>query len=73
MEVGLRPSVRLGSPRKLFARQRSGAPAVASGGPEGFDVTPDGTRFVAIGGSPGAFAPGAWTELGADPPNPPAE
>src|SRR5438874_9032329 len=34
---------------------------------------PDGIRFVAIGGSPGAFAPGAWTELGADPPNPPAE
>src|SRR5207237_9615121 len=34
---------------------------------------PDGIRFVAIGGSPGAFTPGAWTELGADPPNPPAE
>ena len=34
---------------------------------------PEGIRFVAIGGSPGAFTPGAWTELGADPPNPPAE
>ena len=34
---------------------------------------PDGIRFVAIGGSPGAFTPGAWTELGADPPSPPAE
>ena len=33
---------------------------------------PDGIRFVAIGGSPGAFTPGAWTELGADPPSPPA-
>ena len=31
---------------------------------------PEGIRFVAIGGAPGAFAPGAWTELGADPPNP---
>jgi hypothetical protein len=27
---------------------------------------------VAIGGAPGAFTPGAWTELGADPPSPPA-
>src|SRR6266567_3409987 len=34
---------------------------------------PDGIRFVAIGGSPGVFTPGAWTELGADPPEPPAE
>jgi hypothetical protein len=34
---------------------------------------PEGIRFVAIGGSPGAFAPGKWTELGADPPRPPAE
>ena len=34
---------------------------------------PEGIRFVAIGGSPGAFKPGAWTELGADPPSPPAE
>jgi mannose-6-phosphate isomerase-like protein (cupin superfamily) len=33
----------------------------------------DGIRFLAIGGSPGAFTPGAWTELGADPPSPPAE
>ena len=33
---------------------------------------PDGIRFVALGGAPGAFAAGAWTELGADPPNPPA-
>jgi mannose-6-phosphate isomerase-like protein (cupin superfamily) len=33
----------------------------------------DGIRFLAIGGSPGAFKPGAWTELGADPPSPPAE
>jgi hypothetical protein len=28
----------------------------------------DGIRFLAIGGRPGAFAAGAWTELGADPP-----
>ena len=32
---------------------------------------PEGIRFVALGGAPGAFAPGAWTELGADPPSPP--
>ena len=31
---------------------------------------PEGIRFVALGGAPGAFTPGAWTELGADPPNP---
>jgi mannose-6-phosphate isomerase-like protein (cupin superfamily) len=31
---------------------------------------PEGIRFVALGGTPGSFAPGAWTELGADPPNP---
>jgi mannose-6-phosphate isomerase-like protein (cupin superfamily) len=30
----------------------------------------EGIRFVAIGGSPGSFTPGAWTELGADPPPP---
>jgi len=30
-----------------------------------------GIRFVALGGAPGAFTPGSWTELGADPPNPP--
>jgi mannose-6-phosphate isomerase-like protein (cupin superfamily) len=29
---------------------------------------PDGVRFVALGGTPGAFSPGAWTEIGADPP-----
>ena len=34
---------------------------------------PEGIRFVAIGGAPGAFTPGAWTELGADPPTPPAD
>jgi mannose-6-phosphate isomerase-like protein (cupin superfamily) len=33
----------------------------------------EGIRFVAIGGSPGAFTPGEWTKLGADPPSPPAE
>jgi quercetin dioxygenase-like cupin family protein len=31
---------------------------------------PEGIRFVAIGGAPGAFTAGAWTELGADPPSP---
>jgi hypothetical protein len=31
---------------------------------------PDGIRFIALGEKPGAFSPGAWTELGADPPNP---
>jgi hypothetical protein len=30
----------------------------------------EGIRFVALGGAPGAFTPGSWTELGADPPNP---
>ena len=34
---------------------------------------PEGVRFVALGGAPGAFAAGAWTELGADPPSPPAQ
>jgi mannose-6-phosphate isomerase-like protein (cupin superfamily) len=34
---------------------------------------PEGIRFVAIGGKPGAFDAGSWTELGADPPSPPAE
>ena len=29
---------------------------------------PEGIRLLAIGGAPGAFTPGAWTELGADPP-----
>jgi mannose-6-phosphate isomerase-like protein (cupin superfamily) len=30
----------------------------------------EGIRFLALGGAPGAFTPGAWTELGADPPDP---
>jgi mannose-6-phosphate isomerase-like protein (cupin superfamily) len=29
---------------------------------------PEGIRLVALGGRPGAFRPGAWTEIGADPP-----
>jgi mannose-6-phosphate isomerase-like protein (cupin superfamily) len=29
---------------------------------------PEGVRFVALGGAPGAFQAGAWTEIGADPP-----
>ena len=33
---------------------------------------PEGIRFIAIGGAPGTFTPGAWTELGADPPPPSA-
>jgi mannose-6-phosphate isomerase-like protein (cupin superfamily) len=28
----------------------------------------EGIRFVALGGTPGAFEAGAWTEIGADPP-----
>jgi hypothetical protein len=28
----------------------------------------NGIRFLALGGTPGAFTPGAWTELGAEPP-----
>ena len=32
---------------------------------------PDGIRFVALGGAPGAFTPPAWTEIGAEPPSPP--
>lgn len=32
---------------------------------------PEGVRLLALGGAPGAFTPGAWTELGADPPTPP--
>jgi hypothetical protein len=31
---------------------------------------PEGIRFVALGGGPGAHTPSAWTELGADPPDP---
>jgi hypothetical protein len=34
---------------------------------------PEGIRFVAIGGAPGSFAAGRWTEIGADPPMPSAE
>ena len=34
---------------------------------------PEGIRLVALGGAPGAFKPGAWTEIGAEPPSPPAE
>jgi hypothetical protein len=29
---------------------------------------PDGLRVLALGGKPGAFEAGAWTEIGADPP-----
>jgi hypothetical protein len=29
---------------------------------------PDGVRFVALGGAPGAFQAASWTEIGADPP-----
>jgi mannose-6-phosphate isomerase-like protein (cupin superfamily) len=31
---------------------------------------PEGIRFVALGGTPGAFEAPAWTELGAQPPMP---
>lgn len=31
----------------------------------------DGIRLLALGGKPGAFQAGAWTEIGADPPSPP--
>lgn len=31
---------------------------------------PDGIRFVALGGRPGAFEAGSWTEIGAAPPMP---
>lgn len=34
---------------------------------------PDGIRLIALGGAPGAFSPGAWTEVGAEPPPPPAQ
>jgi hypothetical protein len=30
---------------------------------------PTGIRFIALGGKPGTFPAGAWTEIGADPPN----
>jgi mannose-6-phosphate isomerase-like protein (cupin superfamily) len=33
---------------------------------------PEGIRLLAIGGAPGAFTPGTWTELGADPPGVPS-
>ena len=29
---------------------------------------PDGIRLIALGGKPGVFQAGAWTEIGADPP-----
>lgn len=32
---------------------------------------PQGIRFVALGGRPGSFEAGAWTEIGADPPDVP--
>jgi len=32
----------------------------------------EGLRFVALGATPGAFAPSPWTELGGPPPGPPA-
>jgi hypothetical protein len=31
---------------------------------------PEGIRFIALGGAPGAFAAPAWTELGGPPPVP---
>ena len=31
---------------------------------------PDGVRFIALGGRPGAFEHSSWTELGAPPPQP---
>ncbi|MDH4102566.1 MAG: hypothetical protein OEW52_05570 [Thermoleophilia bacterium] len=31
---------------------------------------PQGIRFIALGGRPGAFEANTWTEIGADPPNP---
>jgi hypothetical protein len=34
---------------------------------------PEGIRCLALGGGPGAFSPGEWTELGADPPTPPGD
>jgi hypothetical protein len=34
---------------------------------------PNGIRFVALGGRPGAFDPPAWSELGAEPPSAQAE
>jgi Tol biopolymer transport system component len=45
--VELRPEVRLGTPRKLFARPRSGV-TVPNNWPDGFDVTGDGNRFVVV-------------------------
>jgi hypothetical protein len=30
---------------------------------------PDGIRLIALGGVPGSFSPGSWTELGAPPPS----
>ena len=34
---------------------------------------PDGIRFLALGGTPGAHNPSQWTGLGADPPSPPGQ
>lgn len=34
---------------------------------------PTGVRFIALGGAPGVFSPGAWTEIGADPPSAPPQ
>ncbi len=47
VEVATRPAVRLGVPRKLFPRMRSGARLIR-GWPDGFDVFPDGKRFVIL-------------------------
>ena len=36
--------------------------------PRGILPGPDGIRFLALGGRPGAFDAPGWTELGAPPP-----
>ncbi len=50
VDVSTRPSLTLGTPQRLFTRQGSGVP-LPFGWPDGFDVAPDGDRFVLLQGA----------------------
>src|SRR6266566_3767275 len=51
-------------PHRAPSTRRAGRRGVSRRAPRnGCRPGPDGIRCVAIGGSPGAFTPGAWTEL----------
>jgi serine/threonine protein kinase/dipeptidyl aminopeptidase/acylaminoacyl peptidase len=50
VDVSTRASLTLGTPQRLFTRQGSGVP-LPFGWPDGFDVAPDGDRFVLLQGA----------------------